>query len=485
MTAISLSRITDLWASRKPDALAVTHGDAQLTWRELDARVRRTAACYAARGVEHDDRVSIALPNGIEFVVATLAAWKLGASPHPMSSGLTPHERLRILALARPKLLVGGGPDDGVDRWLPQGFIAPDLPPDVEFPEKTAVSTKAMTSGGSTGDPKLIVSRRPAVWDPDEVGPGFHREGCTLIPGPFYHQGPFTWGFAGLFTGSHLVITSKFEASETLALLERHRVTMTCLVPTMMQRILDLPAELRASTDVSSLRSLWHLGAPCPDWVKQAYIDWLGPEVVWELYGGTESIGTTIIRGDEWLQHRGSVGRPAATCEIRIVGDDGHDLPPGEAGEIFLRPRSGPGSTYRYIGAEARRLEGGWESLGDIGYLDADGYLYINDRRADMILSGGANIFPAEIEAALDEFPGVRSSAVIGLPHVDLGSAVHAIVDCAGAPPPDAERLMAHLRTRLSKPKLPRTFEFVDTLLRDEAGKVRRRALREARIRTS
>ncbi|MFM7066219.1 MAG: AMP-binding protein [Gammaproteobacteria bacterium] len=484
MTAISLSRITDLWASRKPTALAISDGNEQLTWQTLDERVRQVAACYAARGVEQDDRVCIALPNGIEFVVATLATWKLGASPYPMSSSLTGHERMRILALAEPKLLVGGSSDDRLENWLPAGFQPPVLPTGVEFPEKTAACIKAMTSGGSTGDPKLIVSRRPAVWDPDGVNPGFHREGCTLIPGPLYHQGPFTWGFAGLFTGSHLVITSKFDAAETLSLLERHRVTMTCLVPTMMQRILALPADLRANTDLSSLRSLWHLGAPCPDWVKQAYIDWLGAEVIWELYGGTESVGTTVIRGDEWLLHRGSVGKPASSCEIRILDDDGQDLPVGATGEIYLRPRSGPGSTYRYIGAEARRLEGGWETLGDIGYLDADGYLYIKDRRSDMILSGGANIFPAEIEAAIDAYPGVRSSAVIGLPHVDLGNAVHAIVDCAGEPI-DTENLMNHLRMRLSRPKLPRSIELVDTLLRDEAGKIRRRSLRDARLRKS
>ena len=484
MTAISLSRITDLWASRKPTALAVTHGAEQLTWSELHERVQSLAASYAARGVEHEDRVSIALPNGVEFVVATLATWKLGASPYPMSAFLTRHERRRILALADPKLMVGGTEDDGRNNWIPANFDPPPSPEGHIFPEKTASCIKAMASGGSTGDPKLIVSRRPAVWDPDGETPGFYREGCTLIPGPFYHQGPFTWGFAGLFTGNHLVITSKFDAAETLALVERHQVTMTSLVPTMMQRILALPEETRTGTDVSSLRALWHLGAPCPEWVKQAYIDWLGAEVIWELYGGTESVGTTTIRGDEWLQHRGSVGRPAATCEIKIVGDDGKEMPAGETGEIFLRPRSGPGSTYRYIGAETRRLDGGWETLGDIGYLDADGYLYIKDRRSDMILSGGANIFPAEIEAAIDAFPGVRSSAVIGLPHVDLGNSVHAIIDSAGSPI-DKVQLMGHLRSRLSRPKLPRSIEIVDTPLRDEAGKVRRRNLRDERTRNS
>ncbi len=184
MTVISLSRITNLWASRKPAAPAVSHGDEQLTWHELHERVRRSAAGYAARGVGHDDRVSIALPNGIEFVVATLAAWKLGASPYPMSSTLTGHERRRILALAEPKLLVAGSPEDGVANWLPAGFVPESIPSDLDFPEKPAASIKAMASGGSTGEPKLIVSRRPAVWDRDGDTPGFVREGCKLIPRP-------------------------------------------------------------------------------------------------------------------------------------------------------------------------------------------------------------------------------------------------------------------------------------------------------------
>ena len=151
--------------------------------------------------------------------------------------------------------------------------------------------------------------------------------------------------------------------------------------------------------------------------------------MIWELYGGTEGQGSTTIRGDDWLTHKGSVGKPGAHCEMKIVGENGEDLPAGEIGEVFMRPLSGPGTTYRYIGAEAKAIEGGWESIGDIGYLDAEGYLYLSDRLTDMILSGGANIYPAEVEAAIDAYPGVRSSAVIGLPHEDLGNAVHAIVD--------------------------------------------------------
>jgi bile acid-coenzyme A ligase len=249
----------------------------------------------------------------------------------------------------------------------------------------------------------------------------------------------------------------------------------------MMQRIWNLAPEVRQGFDVSSLRTLWHLAAPCPPWLKEAFMEWLGPEVIWELYGGTEGQGGTVITGPEWLEHKGSVGKPNPACEMKIVNEQGETLPTGEVGEIYIRPLAGAGTTYHYIGAEPRSLEGGWESIGDMGCFDDDGYLYLSDRRTDMILSGGANIYPAEVEAAIDAFPGVRSSAVIGLPHADLGDSVHAIVD---APNGDVSEqgLVEHLARRVVRYKIPRSFEFVDEPLRDDAGKVRRTALRAERV---
>jgi bile acid-coenzyme A ligase len=238
---------------------------------------------------------------------------------------------------------------------------------------------------------------------------------------------------------------------------------------------------MRTKYDVSSLKTLWHLAAPCPVWLKEAYIEWLGADVIWELYGGTEGQGGTVITGREWLEHKGSVGKPNATCEMRIVGEDGRDLPPGEVGEVYMRPKAGAGTTYRYIGAEAKSIEGGWESLGDMGRMDADGYLYLSDRQTDMILCGGANIYPAEVEAAIDAFPGVRSSAVIGLPHADLGNAIHAIVDAPDRAVAE-DALRTHLEMRLVRYKIPRTIEFVTEPLRDDAGKVRRKQLRAERL---
>jgi bile acid-coenzyme A ligase len=224
---------------------------------------------------------------------------------------------------------------------------------------------------------------------------------------------------------------------------------------------------------------VWHLAEPCPPWLKQVWIDWLGPERILELYGGTEAQAATVITGTEWLEHRGSVGR-ATGGDIIICDPDGNELPPDTEGEVWLRSsRATP--TYRYVGAEARTRDGGWESLGDNGWLDADGFLYLGDRVADMILTGGANVYPAEVEAALLEHPVVRTCAVIGLPDDDKGNRINAIVDTDGGAVGEAE-LRAFVAERLVAYKLPRTYEFVASPLRDEAGKVRRGELRAERL---
>ncbi|MEZ5557571.1 MAG: AMP-binding protein [Pseudomonadales bacterium] len=482
MEPISLSRIVAFWATQAGEEPAVTHDNTSLSWLELERRSNRLARAYAALGVGQDDFVTIALPNGVEFFEACFATWKLGATPQPVSAKLPKFERDQIVELGRPKLVVGvpDGDQRGV-ATVPVGFQGDPALSDEPLPERTATYFKAMTSGGSTGRPKLIVSHIPAAWNPHGDFMNFGTRGSVLIPGPLYHNGPFMWAMIGLFKGNQVTVTTRFDAEETLRIIEARRVDTVYMVPTMMQRIWNLPEDVKVRYDLSSLRCIWHLAAPCPAWLKEAFIGWLGAEVIWELYGGTEGQGSTVISGSEWLEHRGSVGRPVATCEMKIVDETGNELPPNQIGELYIRPLSGQGSTYHYLGAEPRAIEGGWESLGDMGYFDQDGFLYLTDRRTDMILSGGANIYPAEVEAAIDAFPGVRSSAVIGLPHEDLGNAVHAIVDAPGADV-DEQALQAHLQQRLVRYKVPRTFEFVDEPLRDDAGKVRRTALRAERM---
>jgi bile acid-coenzyme A ligase len=482
MAAISLSRILDHWVAQQPDRVAVSHEGREVTFAELEARSNRLARAYAQFGVEPDDFVTIALPNSIAFFEACFALWKLGATPQPVSAKLPKFELDQIIEVGNPKLVVGAGEGaHGGVRTVPVGFEADSALSDAPLPERTATAWKAMTSGGSTGRPKLIVTKQPATRDPEDPFMNFPMRSSVLIPGPLYHNGPFMWATGGLFKGNTVSITTRFDAEQTLQVIEAQRVDTVYLVPTMMQRIWNLPDDVRTKYDVSSLKTLWHLAAPCPAWLKDAYIEWLGADVIWELYGGTEGQGGTVITGPEWLLHRGSVGKPNPACEMKIVDEQGNTLPPGEVGEVFMRPVAGPGTTYRYIGAEAKSMEGGWESLGDMGSMDADGYLYLSDRQTDMILSGGANIYPAEVEAAIDAFPGVRSSAVIGLPHEDLGNYVHAIVDAPeGSVTQDA--LLAHLAERLVRYKLPRTVEFVGEPLRDDAGKVRRKSLRAERM---
>ncbi len=479
---ISLSRIVAHWASVQPDRVAIDHEGQSVTWAELETRTNRLAMTYEVFGVKPDDFVTIALPNGIEFFEACIATWKLGATPQPVSARLPKFERDQIVELARPSLVVG----------VQSGEYAPipSFPAGLEvdasliggpLPERTAGSIKAMTSGGSTGRPKLIVSKMPAAWDPDMPYLEIPTQGAMLIPGPLYHNGPFLWAMIALFKGCTIGVTTRFDPEQSLATIERLRIDVAYMVPTMMRRIWALPEETRKRFDVSSLKALWHLAAPCPPWLKECFIDWLGPEVIWELYGGTEGQGSTTIQGTEWLTHKGSVGRPVDTCEMKIVGEDGKTLPAGEVGEVFLRPLSGAGSTYHYVGAEARSIDGGWESLGDMGWMDAEGYLYLTDRMSDMILVGGANIYPAEVEAAIDAYPGVRSSAVIGLPDEDMGARLHAVIDRPEGPVPDAD-MIAHLGERLVRYKIPKGFEYSAEPVRDDAGKVRRKSLRDARI---
>ena len=231
-----------------------------------------------------------------------------------------------------------------------------------------------------------------------------------------------------LFGGDHVVDLGKFDALRTLELVEAHHVSWLYLVPTMMHRIWRLPEAQRNSFDLSSLKTVIHMGAPCPVWLKEKWIEWLGPDRIFEGYGGTERQASTEITGREWLTHKGSVGKLQPGAKLKILDANRNECPTGVVGEVFCLPDAGRNATYHYIGAEAVAV-GEWESIGDLGYLDAEGYLYLADRRTDLVISGGANIYPAEVEAALDAHPEVSSSVAIGLPDDDLGHRLHAIVE--------------------------------------------------------
>ncbi len=481
MKELAISKIVGFWAESQGERVAVYHAGETITWNQLERETNKLARAYESLGVGQDDFVTLALPNGIEFFKSAIATWKLGATPQPVSSKLPRFELEQIIELAKPALIIGVSGESAKNRpSLGKNFVPGQEFSDKPLPEKVAESFKVMTSGGSTGRPKLIVSGQDATWDIDSDEFWIQLKGSILIPGPLYHNGPFLWAMSALFRGNQVTLTSKFDPLETLRLVEEQNVDILYLVPTMMHRIWNLSEADRLSFNLSSLKVLWHLASPCPEWLKERFIDWLGPETVWELYGGTEGQGGTMISGHEWLSHRGSVGKSRDDCEIKIVNAEGESVEPNTLGEVYMRPLSGQGSTYRYIGAEPRAIEDGFESIGDLGYLDPEGYLYLADRRTDMILCGGANVYPAEVEGAIDSFQGIRSSAVIGLPHDDLGNVVHAIIDAPSGL--NQSEFMEHLSERLARYKIPRSIELVTEPLRDEAGKLRRKALREARL---
>lgn len=464
-------------AAAEPQRPAVTCGASTLSRQELDQRSNALAHALHSRGVGRGDYVAIVLDNSPDYLVAAFAAWKVGAVPQPLAATMPPAEVDAVLALVGPALVIGGA-----QSRYPSIPVQTAVVDDTPLPAVVSPSWKALTSGGSTGAPKVIVDASPAV--AEAVTP-FARlvdmpdQGTVMAPGPLRHNGPFMAATVALLTGCHVVLQPRFDAESLLADIQRHRVQWLYAVPTMMQRIWRLPEPVRTGYDLSSLRRVTHMAAPCPAWLKRAWIGWLGPERVVEVYAATEGMAATRIDGTEWLRRPGSVGR-AAVGEIQILDAAGTAARPGRVGQVWLRRDQNEPEPYRYIGAEARRRPGGWVCVGDLGYLDEDGYLFLTDRESDMILVGGANVYPAEIEAVLDEHPAVLTSCVVGIPHEDLGSVPHAIVQCRE--PVEAEDLLAFLRTRISAYRLPRSIEFSTEPLRDDAGKVRRSALRAERI---
>ncbi len=519
------SVLTEL-AERDPERIALVCGEEAISCGDLEARANRLAWAFESVGVRANDFVSLVIPNGIELVSAMLASWKLGAVPNPLAPGMPTAELERILARANPRLIVGGetglaetasGLRTPRPKHLPANYVPGPSFSSAPPTERVAPHERALASGGSTGLPKLILPKSEAIYD-SELQPVFARvRRVALVPGPLHHAAPFSACFQPLFAGRKVVLMKRFDARLCLELIERHRVDRITVVPTMMLRILRLPESERLAYDLSSLECVMSGGAPLPAWLMEAWIDWLGPDVMNEVYGPSERIGGTAIGGRAWLEHRGSVGQPVGGARIKILDDSGRQLPAGEMGEIWMMPASGPGSTYRYRGAEPRLDAEGWESVGDMGYLDAEGYLYLGDRKSDMILSGGQNIYPAEVEAALESHPRIHSSAVIGLPDDDLGQRLHAIVEVVGGvvegvarvegvagvegiegvahvegiegvqdelgnPTLSLEEVREWLAPRLVGYKHPRSLELVDRSLRDEAGKLRRSRLREERL---
>jgi bile acid-coenzyme A ligase len=453
-------------------------GEPGYGWPSLDRRSSQVAAALAARGLGHGDRLAVALPNSPQFIVAVLAAWKLGAVPVPIRWDIPDWElgRLREVVDAAVFLTQADIP------WLEgcAGDPVPDLP-DVISPQFNGTC-----SSGSTGTPKVILSERPGLYTP-ELGATFaemwgavvSRPQTVLVPTAMYHTNGFTTLY-NLIAGARLIVLEKFDAARVVDVIERYRVTNFTATPTMLQRIADLPGI--DDRDLSSLEFLIQGAAMMPPSLVHRWARLVGPERIIMAYGMTEGLGLTALRGDEWMSHQGSVGRGIRGTEIRILGDDGTDLPPGETGEIFLRMPNPAG--YRYLGAVPRMkaTADGFATAGDMGYLDSRGYLFLADRRVDMIVTGGANVFPAEVEAALIDHPGIADVVVIGLRDPEWGRRVHAIIEPADpAAPPSADEVRAYAKARLAAYKVPKTVEVTDAIPRSAATKVNRGDLVVAR----
>jgi bile acid-coenzyme A ligase len=473
-----LARLAELG----PDEPAITCTGETITRRELESSTNRLARAYRQRGVGVGDYVTIMLPNSIEWLQAAIATWKLGAVPQPLSARLPEAELEDLLRLVPRALLVGRARLDDTVPSVPMGFSPPADLSDGPLEEVVSPSLKAMASGGSTGRPKLIEattdSRMSAFGGTALFG---MREGETqLISSPLTHNTPFSMALLGLLLGQHVVLMPRFDAQEFLELIQKHCVNFLTTVPTILQRLLPVYRAAPGSYDLSSVRQLWHMAAPCPPAVKDAWIEILGPEKVWELYGGTEVQAITIIDGNQWLSHRGSVGK-VATGQMKVLDEAGQECAPGTVGEIYMRPSQGAGPTYRYIGSEAKSRDG-WDTIGDLGYFDEEGFLYLSDRRVDMFNVGGRKVYPAEVEGALAAHPDVLSCLVVGVPDEDLGQVPYAIVEVRPEAGIDAEMFRTFLRDRIAGYKIPLEIEFSATALRDDAGKARRSAVRASVI---
>ena len=466
-----------------PDRPAFTIRDRTFSFADYDALANCRARDLLGHGISAGDRVVISMPNRSEYLESAFALWKIGATPCPVSHRLAQPEFDSILDLSGAHWVIG-----------PQALaVAADRLYDIERPISLAHSLeplpaaiaqpgKVANSGGSTGTPKLIVDPNSSVWGPDKEGCRRGPRLTLLNPGPLYHSAPFNTAAMALAQGSHIVCMERFDPKEWLELVARHCVDYAYVVPTMMTRIAKLPKKITDAADLSSLRTVLHMAAPCPSDIKKWWIDRLGPDVIWEVYGGTERIGVTTIGGAEWLAHPGSVGKAAPGQQIVITDEAGCPLSQGEIGEIYFRKAGGAGTSYRYIGAD-NRIKGDLDSFGDFGWLDEAGYLYIADRRTDMILVGGVNIYPAEIEAIVESLPDIVCCAVIGLPDRDMGNRLHAIVELAKeAPIPTETHFVAQLGSRLEGLKRIASVEFTRNPVRDDSGKVRRSALRAERI---
>jgi bile acid-coenzyme A ligase len=478
-----------IWADQRPDDLAVTVVDAEdredsLTYGALARRAAALAGRLLDLGVGPDDIVPLALPNSPEVFTALFGVWMTGACPAPLRHDMADTERERILELLKPKAFLGDWRNGAAP--VSQAELRAPTPDGQPLPNLAEVIPRrlwAIGSGGSTGTPKMIVSLRPASVA-NRYGVMLEHEAaapaaCQVVCGPLYHTHALQLSMGSLLAGDRIVVLQRFDAAQAARMIERHRAVMVGMVATMLMRFLRLPN--LESYDLSSLQLMLAGAGSIPNAVAERWIRLIGAERILVGYGASEGVGAALITGAELLKKPGSVGR-ASESDIRIQDEDGRVLPTGEVGEIWLRPHAG--KMFEYLGSpEPPITADGFMSVGDLGWLDADGYLFIAERRTDMVKTGGVNVFPAEVESCLNEHPQVADVAVIGLPDPEWGRRLHALVVPANpARPPAPETLAAWCKARLSPPKVPKTWEYLECLPRNDAMKLNRRQLTEDRI---
>jgi bile acid-coenzyme A ligase len=472
-----VSRIRQLAAERGGDEvyrhIGMDGSERAVSWSWLDRRSGQVAGALRERGAGPGDRIGLGLRNSPEFVISVFAAWKLGAVPVPVRWDVPAWELNRLREVIEPRAYLGPG-DLG---WISDtgNLPVPDLP------DAVSPHLQGICSSGATGTPKIILASRPALMTAVSGEPfaamwmPVPRPQEILVLAPMYHVNAFST-LHSMFAGDRLTVLEKFSAARAVDSIEKHRITTFTATPTMLQRIADL-----AGVDDRDLTSLvWILqgAAPMPPSLVRRWAALIGTERIVMAYGSTEGFGLTALRGDEWMTHPGSVGRPLPDTEVRILGDDGRERPAGEIGDVFLRSGSTGGSVYLGDVPQARRTADGFATMGDLGYVDADGYLYLADRRADLIITGGANVFPAEVESALIDHPKIADVVVIGLADPEWGRRVHAVIEPADpADPPTAEEVGEYAKGRLAAYKVPKSVEIVATIPRSEATKVNRGAM--------
>jgi bile acid-coenzyme A ligase len=468
-------------AREQPDHEAYRHiaidgSERAITWSWLDDRSSRLAGALAERGVGYGDRVGLGLRNSPEFLASVVATWKVGAVPVPVRWDVPDWELARLQEVIAPKLYLGAE-DVG---WIEETASRP-VP---ELPDVVSPHLQGICSSGSTGTPKIILSALPAVLTPSFATPfaalwmTVERPQTILVLAPMYHINAFAT-IHSMLAGDRLVVLEKFDAGRALDVIEAHDVTTFTATPTMLQRMADL--QDARPRDLSSMVYFIQGAAPMPPSLVRRWAGFIGPEKIIMAYGMTEGLGLTALNGEEYLAHLGSVGRPLPGTEVRIQDGD-RVLASGEVGEIWMRSPSSGGSTYLGDVPQLPTTADGFRTVGDMGYLEPDGFLHLVDRRVDLIITGGANVFPAEVEKALIDHPGVADVVVVGLRDPEWGRRVHAIIEPADhAAPPEPADVIAFAKTRLAAYKVPKTVEYVDAIPRSEATKVNRGRLVEAR----